>query len=391
MAVACTLLASGGFVGAGYADNSVADAAPATAATAGNVRGSGPELASRLDSLATPNAGIKIAFADTLIISRKPRPKTIFDLTNFDGKHPGAGDAADVLLGGITEFSPEFISQVRKEILAAAFEGLGHSYVWGGTSFSAGWDCSGFVQWAYAQAGIALPRTEQWASMVRTNNPQPGDIVVQNPDGPDHWSHIGIYIGGGLMISALNPAVGTIMHTPASTSSSSTYFTMREFASLDEQAALDHAGLVARENAGPPSATRPATGAGSTPGATTKPAPGPTTGSTPPAATGTPTQTPAPSRTATASPTPSARPSPTPSASSTPSASQVPTSTASPTSSPSATPSPAATPSPSPSATTTASPSPSPAPSSTTVSATPSADGPDATETAPEETTRPTG
>ncbi|MDD0859636.1 NlpC/P60 family protein [Arthrobacter alpinus] len=78
--------------------------------------------------------------------------------------------------GDIPEVSAELISEVRKDILAAAFQGLGHPYVWGGTSFEYGWDCSGFVQWAYAQAGVALPRTEQWLPMVQTNNPSPATL-----------------------------------------------------------------------------------------------------------------------------------------------------------------------------------------------------------------------
>ncbi|MDQ6740302.1 MAG: NlpC/P60 family protein, partial [Actinomycetota bacterium] len=90
-------------------------------------------------------------------------------------------------------------------VAAAAYAGIGHPYVWGGTSTS-GWDCSGFVQWAYAQAGISVPRTNQWSGMVQTSNPQPGDLVVQNGG-----VHVGIYVGNGMVISALNPSVGTVL------------------------------------------------------------------------------------------------------------------------------------------------------------------------------------
>ena len=93
-------------------------------------------------------------------------------------------------------------------IVGTAMKGLGGTYVWGGTAFGA-WDCSGFTQWVYAQNGIDLPRTsqEQWAAGTPTTNPQPGDLVVQNGGG-----HIGIYLGGGKMISALNPTQGTFIH-----------------------------------------------------------------------------------------------------------------------------------------------------------------------------------
>lgn len=105
----------------------------------------------------------------------------------------------------------EGLSQIRQDILRFTQEGLGGAYVWGGTAFKA-WDCSGYVQWIYRQAGIELPRVEQWRVGIRTNNPQPGDLVVQNPQGPDNWGHVGIYAGDGMMYSALNPSAGTLLH-----------------------------------------------------------------------------------------------------------------------------------------------------------------------------------
>ncbi|MDQ6753524.1 MAG: C40 family peptidase [Actinomycetota bacterium] len=104
-------------------------------------------------------------------------------------------------------------------VAAAAYAGIGHPYVYGGTSPS-GWDCSGFVQWAYAQAGISVPRTNQWSGMVRTANPQPGDLVVQNGG-----VHVGIYVGNGMVISALNPSAGTLL-LPASATGTSVFYTL---------------------------------------------------------------------------------------------------------------------------------------------------------------------
>jgi cell wall-associated NlpC family hydrolase len=104
-------------------------------------------------------------------------------------------------------------------VAAAAYAGIGHPYVYGGTSPS-GWDCSGFVQWAYAQAGISIPRTNQWSGMVQTANPQPGDLVVQNGG-----VHVGIYVGNGMVISALNPSAGTLL-LPASATGTSVFYTL---------------------------------------------------------------------------------------------------------------------------------------------------------------------
>ncbi|WP_307277252.1 C40 family peptidase [Arthrobacter sp. W4I7] len=118
------------------------------------------------------------------------------------------------------------LSQLRQNILRFTQEGLGGRYVWGGTAFKA-WDCSGYVQWIYRQAGIELPRVEQWRVGVRTEDPQPGDLVVQNPQGPDNWGHVGIYAGDGMMWSALNPAVGTLLH-PVSWNPGAAYFDLLE-------------------------------------------------------------------------------------------------------------------------------------------------------------------
>lgn len=115
-------------------------------------------------------------------------------------------------------------SETRNKIIEYAKQGLGGSYVWGGTSFGA-WDCSGYFLWVYTQAGVrGVPRTEQWTSAKKTTTPKPGDLVVQNPDGPNHWAHVGIYAGEGQMYSALNPSAGTLLH-PVDWNPGSEYFT----------------------------------------------------------------------------------------------------------------------------------------------------------------------
>ena len=112
------------------------------------------------------------------------------------------------------------LDATRAGIVNSASSGLGRAYIWGGKTFKA-WDCSGFVSWVYAQHGIKL--TAYTYSMVGelkvTNSPKPGDIVFQNG-----YSHVGIYIGDGKMISALNPSEGTIVH-PVSVMAVDGYYT----------------------------------------------------------------------------------------------------------------------------------------------------------------------
>ena len=313
LASLCLLLASGGFVGAGYVNNSVADAAILAAqhSRPTSSASTGAALVAGFNSPGTHGPGVPMSFADTLIGAHKPAAKQILDLTDPTANTPHLVRNVTAMHADIPEISLELIAQVRKDILAAAYQGLGRPYVWGGTSFEGGWDCSGFVQWAYRQAGVALPRTEQWVPMTETRNPQPGDLVVQNPDGPNHWSHIGIYIGGGLMISALNPSVGTILHAPSDVSSSSSYFTMPAFAEADSKAKAaagptatgDGASPATPQTSGPAetASTNPGTIPSATPGATSEtavPSTAPSTRPTvPPPVTPKPGGTPSPSPT----------------------------------------------------------------------------------------------
>ncbi|MDJ0316597.1 C40 family peptidase [Arthrobacter antibioticus] len=284
MSIICTLLASGGFVAAGYVGTSSADAAAAVfSQESGQSAQASPYVATLAGfySNGTQQSDVTVSFADAIIRARKPTVKPIFDLTDPTANTGHLVQGVNALRERTPEISAELISQVRKDILTAAYQGLGHRYVWGGTSFDNGWDCSGFVQWAYGQAGVSLPRTEQWLPMVATNNPQPGDIVVQNPDGPNHWSHIGIYVGNGRMISALNPSVGTFMHSPADVSSSSSYFTMPAFATADEKAKSDAAKIKAAAATPPPSTPPPATTAAATPPPSDKSTPNPAVSTAP--------------------------------------------------------------------------------------------------------------
>jgi len=87
--------------------------------------------------------------------------------------------------------------------VSIALQYLGIPYKWGGASPETGFDCSGLVQYVYAQLGISLPHytVAQWkyagAVPVAKNQLQPGDLVFFN--GLDH---VGIYLGYGDFIDA---------------------------------------------------------------------------------------------------------------------------------------------------------------------------------------------
>jgi cell wall-associated NlpC family hydrolase len=75
---------------------------------------------------------------------------------------------------------------------------LGSRVVWGGASPAQGFDCSGFVQYVFQQAGVDLPRTADLQFLVGRTVPRaalrPGDLVYFTTYAPGA-SHVGIYIG----------------------------------------------------------------------------------------------------------------------------------------------------------------------------------------------------
>ncbi len=84
----------------------------------------------------------------------------------------------------------------------AAVSQLGVPYVFGGEEAGVGFDCSGLVQWAWAQAGVTIPRTTEteWPSLthVSLDALQPGDLLFYfNLDGDNQVDHVVMYTGSG--------------------------------------------------------------------------------------------------------------------------------------------------------------------------------------------------
>ncbi len=94
-------------------------------------------------------------------------------------------------------------------IVATAKKYLGYKYVYGGSSPSTGFDCSGFTSYVFKQHGISLNRTAagQYSNGVAVSraNLQPGDLVMFGKSG---INHVAIYIGGGQIIHASTPSTG---------------------------------------------------------------------------------------------------------------------------------------------------------------------------------------
>ena len=90
-------------------------------------------------------------------------------------------------------------------VLSAAYSRLGCPYKWGAAGPNA-FDCSGFVQWCYARAGVSLPHSssaqKNAGTQISVSAAQPGDILWKS-------GHVGIYIGNGKYIHA--PQTGDVV------------------------------------------------------------------------------------------------------------------------------------------------------------------------------------
>jgi cell wall-associated NlpC family hydrolase len=110
-------------------------------------------------------------------------------------------------------------SAAARKAVAVALAQLGSPYVWGAEG-PATFDCSGLTSFAYAAAGITIPRVSraQFAAYAGLRPVDPlhlvaGDLVffADNPGNPGTIHHVGMYIGKGLMVEA--PHTGAVIRT----------------------------------------------------------------------------------------------------------------------------------------------------------------------------------
>ncbi len=98
-------------------------------------------------------------------------------------------------------------SSIPARAVEVARSRIGAPYVWGAEGPDA-FDCSGLVLWVYSQLGLQVPRTAQqqfeWAVPIEPAQLQAGDLTFYENTypSPDRITHVGIYVGGGVVVMA---------------------------------------------------------------------------------------------------------------------------------------------------------------------------------------------
>ena len=135
-------------------------------------------------------------------------------LGNRPGLFPGSGYIGKYAEGSYTDYDipPEALDdEVFAAIIKEAEKYLGYPYVWGGSSPSTSFDCSGFVSWVINHSGWDVGRLGAQGlcnicTPVSSANVKPGDLVffTGTYDTPG-VSHVGIYVGNNMMIHCGDP------------------------------------------------------------------------------------------------------------------------------------------------------------------------------------------
>ena len=135
-------------------------------------------------------------------------------LGNRPDLFPGSGYIGKYVEGSYTDYDipPEALDdEVFAAIIKEAEKYLGYPYVWGGSSPSTSFDCSGFVSWVINHSGWDVGRLGAQGlcnicTPVSSDNVKPGDLVffTGTYDTPG-VSHVGIYVGNNMMIHCGDP------------------------------------------------------------------------------------------------------------------------------------------------------------------------------------------
>ena len=143
-------------------------------------------------------------------------------LGNRPDLFPDSDYIRQMLIEGYTKYDlpPEALENTRfAAMIKEAEKYLGYPYVWGGSSPSTSFDCSGFVCWVINHSGWSVGRTSaqglyNLCTPVSRGNARPGDLVFfKGTYKTNGVSHVGIYVGNNRMLHCGDPISYTNINT----------------------------------------------------------------------------------------------------------------------------------------------------------------------------------
>lgn len=171
------------------------------------------------------NKGLEVVIREELNADQWKRYEIFQDTLGgrpylFNGGLPPGGSDGSGAPGIDYQVSAEALTDEEfSKIYAEAKKYVGTPYVWGGSTPETGFDCSGYVCWVYNQNGYNVGRTTanglwQKSQHISEAEAKPGDLVFFEGtyDTPGK-SHVGIYLGNGMMVSAGDPIKYANIHS----------------------------------------------------------------------------------------------------------------------------------------------------------------------------------
>ena len=171
------------------------------------------------------NKGLEVVIREELDADQWKRYEIFQDTLGgrpylFNGGLPPCGSDGSGAPGIDYQVPAEALTDEEfSKIYAEAKKYVGTPYVWGGSTPETGFDCSGYVCWVYNQNGYDVGRTTanglwQKSQHISEAEAKPGDLVFFEGtyDTPGK-SHVGIYLGNGMMVSAGDPIKYANIHS----------------------------------------------------------------------------------------------------------------------------------------------------------------------------------